>query len=157
MKTVFFRYAAFAALGALLLGGCAGPTPGQSSIAGAAVQPAQAAAMATLPPCAGAGSPVALPAAFPPDFPLPPGSIVTGQQPRTGGLSINVVTPMGARSVAVYLKQELGAGGFKSGEGDSEPGEAEAPWAGRGYIGRWKARDIQGCPGAATLEVYAGK
>ena len=111
----------------------------------------------TMPACAGLLSPVALPASgFPSGFPFPPGTVVTKTEARSGGQLVTGVIPSNAHDVAVYFEQQFPTKGYKTGQGDSERGEAEALWVGEGYQGRWKVRDVQGCTGATTLTVFAG-
>lgn len=111
---------------------------------------------AALPACAKAGTPIARPAEFPAAFPLPPGTVITSREDRSGGrIIINTVVPLNVKGVATFFERELPQAGFKPDKGESEPGEAEAEFDGNGYRGRWKTNDIGGCPGAATLTVLA--
>jgi hypothetical protein len=67
------------------------------------------------------------------------------------------MAPWDAHTSAIFLTHDLPAAGFKMGQGDSEPNEAEAAYAGAGYMGRWKVRAVPGCPAAVTLTVFAQK
>lgn len=110
---------------------------------------------AAMPSCANTGKPVALPSDFPASFPLPPGTLVTSAQQRSGGGVIGAVVPSDAHTVAVFLDRALPASGFKNGVGESEPGDAESTYAGQGYQGRWRARDLRSCPGTVSLAIFA--
>jgi hypothetical protein len=112
-----------------------------------------------LPACAGADTTIALPEGFPSGFPLPPGTVITSKEERSGGrLIINTVVPaLDVKGVAEFFEQALPKAGFQITEGESEPGEAEANYEGNGYQGRWKVNTIAGCTGAVTLQVLAGK
>jgi hypothetical protein len=112
-----------------------------------------------VPACAKADTTIALPDGFPASFPLPPGTVITSKEERSGGrLIINTVVPgLDVKGVAEFFEQALPKAGFQVTEGESEPGEAEANYAGNGYQGRWKVNAIEGCAGAVTLQILAGK
>jgi hypothetical protein len=111
----------------------------------------------SLPPCAFAGAPIAMPSDFPTSFPLPAGTVVNHQEVRSGGrVIIGGVAPLDVQQMAVFLEQELPKAGYESSMGESEPGEAESAFAGNGIRGRWKANNIDGCPNTVTIGVVVG-
>lgn len=155
-----------AALLLVLLAGCGSQVPATTG-AGAAQVPATTAAgapaaptiqaFAQLPACANAGTTIPLPAKFPAAFPLPPGTVVISQEERSGErIIINTVAPSDVKSVAEFFERELPKAGFTPGEGESEPGEAESSFEGKGYRGRWKVNSVNGCPNVVTLTILAG-
>lgn len=108
----------------------------------------------TLPGCAGTGARIERPSDFPAAFPLPPGTVMTSEERRSGGrLILHTLAPSDAKAVALFFERELPAAGFRLTGGESEPGEAEANYEGSGYVGRWKVQDVDGCPGAVSLDV----
>jgi hypothetical protein len=112
----------------------------------------------SLPACAGAGAPVPRAGGLPAGFPLPPGTIVTSSQdPAPGQLLIGGVVPTDLRSAASHFIEKLPAAGYRLGEGDAEQDEAEAPFAGHGFRGKWKVRGILDCPSAVTLTLVLVK
>jgi len=130
----------------LALAGCGGGSDDESAAGGETV-----AAATTLPECAGAGAPSALPDAFPPDLRLPPGSIV--REARDDGTTINVeaLVPGDIRSGAEFLLDRLPQAGYELGEGDAEEHEAESHFSGNGFDGFFKLNTIGDCDGANTL------
>lgn len=107
-----------------------------------------------LPGCAGTGARIERPSDFPASFPLPPGTVMTSEERRSGGrLIVHMLAPSDAKAVARFFERELPTAGFRLTGGESEPGEAEANYEGSGYIGRWKVQDVDGCPGAVSLDV----
>ena len=127
---------------ALVLAGC-GNDESESSASGRIVT--------TLPGCAPAATPVALPDRFPAGFPLPAGSVV--REARDDGKTINVeaVVPGAIRDVADRLLQALPGAGYELGEGDSEEHEAESHFSGNGFDGFFKLNTVGDCDGANTL------
>jgi hypothetical protein len=106
----------------------------------------------SVPACAKAGSTIPRPPDLPADFPLPPGTVITSSQnPHPGQLLIGGVIPADLRGAAVFFSDELPARGYELGLGDSEQGEAEAPFSGHGFRGKWKVNGILNCPSAVTL------
>ena len=135
--------------------------PGQADQSTA--NPAGASSSATqaapaLPACATVAQTTAIPPEFPANFPLPPGTVITSHEARSGSrIIINTVVPsLDVKGVAGFFEQALPKAGFKITDGESEPGDAEANYEGNGYKGRWKVTSIDGCPGAVTLTVLAG-
>jgi len=43
--------------------------------------------------------------------------------------------------------------GYHLGRGDAEASEAEAAYSGHGVHGRYKVRQLAGCPGALSLQI----
>jgi hypothetical protein len=137
---------------ALVAAGCASQQPHAS--AEPMVASSAQASTGTLPECAGVASRIERPAELPASFPLPPGTVMTSQERRSGGrLIVHTLAPSDAKAVARFFERELPAAGFRLTGGESEPGEAEANYEGSGYVGRWVARDVTGCPGAVSLDV----
>lgn len=133
------------ALAAGALGGCGGGDDDSSSSSSEGGAPA-------VPACGKRGSSISRPSGLPPDFPLPPGTVITSsQRPHPGQLLIGGVIPADLRGAAVFFTDELPARGYQLGIGDSEQGEAEAPFSGHGFRGKWKVNGILNCPNAVTL------
>jgi len=61
------------------------------------------------------------------------------------------VVPATAHATAVFFSRALPQAGFRQAFGESEANEAESDYAGQGFQGRWKIRDLAGCSGVATL------
>ena len=140
------------ALGTAFALACAGQIPTSRGPAGA-----PAPGTSPLPACANAGTGIDRPAAFPARFPLPPGTVITSREARSGGrLILHTLAPLDVRGVALFFERELPRAGFQPGPGESEPGEAEASYSGMGTRGRWRAIGLPGCPGVAMLTVLAG-
>lgn len=128
------------------LGATVGCTPGpQAGPAGGAT------AIPALPPCASAGAAVTLPTGVPGNLPLPPGTMVTSVQVDGGRTLLGGVVPTDLQTAARFFQTALPAAGFKLGEGDAEPDEAESVFTGNGVKGQWKVHSITGCPGAVNL------
>ena len=104
-----------------------------------------------LPACAKAKV-VRPPPDFPADFPLPPGTVVTASsQPHDGQLVLAGLVPADLQDAAAFFNESLRASGYRQGLGDSESNEAEAPFTGNGFRGKWKVNSIVGCPAAVSL------
>jgi hypothetical protein len=104
-----------------------------------------------LPACVEA-KPVAPPPALPAGFPLPPGTVVTASsEPHSGQLVVAGLVPADLQDAASFFNESLPAGGYRQGLGDSESNEAEAPFTGHGFRGKWKVNAIAGCPEAVAL------
>lgn len=112
----------------------------------------------SLPPCAGAGSPVELPPDFPSSFPLPPGTVITSsQRTESGAITVSGFAPMQFKDTVAFFQSKLPAADYKPLEGDAEMDEAESTFSGHGYNGKWKVNGIPNCPGAVTLGVSFSK
>jgi hypothetical protein len=104
-----------------------------------------------LPACAKA-NPAARPRALPTDFPLPPGTVVTASsEPHSGQLVVGGLIPADLQDAASFFNEALPERGYRQGLGDSESNEAEAPFTGNGFRGKWKVNAIPGCPAAVEL------
>jgi hypothetical protein len=134
-------------------------TAAPASAAHATAAPASAAQTADVPACAKVDKTIPLPNEFPAVFPLPPGTVITSREDRSGGrIILNTVVPaLDVKGVALFLEQELPKAGFTTIGGESEPGEAESSYEGNGYKGRWVANSIQDCPEAIRLIVLVGR
>jgi hypothetical protein len=104
-----------------------------------------------LPACVEA-NPVRRPPALPADFPLPPGTVITASsQPHSGQLVLGGLIPADLQDAASFFDESLPERGYRQGLGDSESNEAEAPFTGNGFRGKWKVNAIAGCPTAVVL------
>ena len=105
-------------------------------------QPARA-----LPACAEKSPAVAGPSGLPRDFPLPPGTrITTARRLSPSQLLIAGVIPADLQDTAGFFGDSLPDHGYQVGVGDAESGEAEAPFTGNGFRGRWRINEIPDCP-----------
>jgi hypothetical protein len=110
-----------------------------------------------LPACAKA-KPVVRPPALPADFPLPPGTVVTANsEPHTGQLVLAGLVPADLEGAASFFNESLTESGYRQGLGDSESGEAEAPFTGNGFRGKWRVNAIADCPSAVVLTLVVIK
>jgi hypothetical protein len=118
---------------------------------GSEPQPESAGPPPELPACA-KGSPVPRPAALPESFPLPPGTVVTASsEPHTGQIVLGGLIPADLQDAAAFFNDSLPESGYRQGLGDAESNEAEAPFTGEGFRGKWKVNSIVGCPTAVEL------
>jgi hypothetical protein len=141
---------AVAAAGSFLLSGCGGDG-GESEAQ--KEREAKAAASAGLPSCDAKATSAALPAAFPPEFPLPPGTVLTSAGEGGGGTFVRGVVPMSLNEAANFFRKQLPKAGFEPGQADSEPWEAESEFSGKGVEGKWKVNELPGCLEKAALLV----
>ena len=135
---------AFLAAFALVAGtaGCGGGSEPRVTAAGPPPQ---------LPACVRATA-VPQPPDLPPGFSLPPGTVVTASSaPHAGQLVLAGLVPADLQDAASFFDDSLRAGGYRQGLGDSESNEAEAPFTGHGFRGKWKVNSIPGCPEAVSL------
>ena len=146
MKTLYVHCVLVTML-CILLAGCSG----------SAAMPTEAADSAgeqtpELPACAEVGPAISLPAEFPPNFPLPPGTVIhASRNTEEGVLIVDAVMPVSLQAAADFFLRELPTAGFLLGFGDSEFDEAESAFSGNGYDGHFKVHSILDCPGAVTL------
>ena len=100
---------------------------------------------------------VDVPASFPKNFPLPPGTIVYSADDRgpSTGVVITGVTSTPFKDVLKALQHKLPAAGFTPDEGETEPHDAESNWTAKGYDGRWAIREIPQCAGDTLVNVVA--
>jgi hypothetical protein len=106
-----------------------------------------------LPSCTNAGSAVELPDELS-KLPLPAGSVIDHTRKDAAGNAIYGGYVAGdVKGAKDYFERELPKAGYDVGEGDSEDHEAEMEFDGNGAEAHLKVHDIDGCPGALTLEV----
>jgi hypothetical protein len=106
-----------------------------------------------LPSCTNAGSAVELPDELS-KLPLPAGSVIDHTRKDAAGNAIYGGYVAGdVKGAKDYFERELPKAGYDVGEGDSEDHEAEMEFDGNGAQAHLKVHDIDGCPGALTLEV----
>jgi hypothetical protein len=107
----------------------------------------------TLPPCAHAGAPVAIPPEFPKNFPLPPGTVITATRRADPATVLEGLIPMELPKATRFFLQNLTAAGYRLGRGEAERGEAEDRFFGNGVIGFFRLRSMRDCPGALELAI----
>ncbi|MFL5348369.1 MAG: hypothetical protein ACJ8AT_26535 [Hyalangium sp.] len=135
--------------------GCAAPSARSAAESPAAAS--KSSAPGTLPGCAGASTRIERPADFPARFPLPPGAVIASEERRSGGrIILHTFVPSGIRDVAVFFDKALPEAGYRQSGGESESDEAEANFEDSSLKGRWRARSIDQCPGAVSLDVLVG-
>jgi hypothetical protein len=135
--------------------GCA--TPSARSAAESPAAASTASVPGALPGCAGATTVIERPTDFPARLPLPPGTVIASEERRSGGrIILHTFVPSGIRDVALFFDKELPASGYRQSGGESEEGEAEANFEDASLKGRWRARSIDQCPGAVSLDVLVG-
>jgi hypothetical protein len=148
------RARAVAAAGLSLLSGCGG---GGGEGAAEKEREAKAATSVGLPSCNAKATSAPLPASFPRTFPLPADTIVTSVGQGGGGTFVRGVVPMSLKQAAAFFTQRVPAAGFRAGEADSEPWEAESEFSGKGVEGKWKVNELPGCLEKAALLVAVAK
>jgi hypothetical protein len=135
--------------------GCAAPSARSPAEPSAAASTASASG--ALPGCAGVTTRIERPADFPARLPLPPGTVIASEERRSGGrIILHTFAPSDIRAVAVFFERELPAAGYRQSGGESESDEAEANFEDSRLKGRWRARSIEHCPGAISLDVLVG-
>jgi hypothetical protein len=110
--------------------------------------------------CAHAGRPIPLPAAFPGQFPFPPGTVLD----RTAQLNAakhqigiyGFVPSSSFPSTVNFFKRMVVAKGFKRlyFEVDS-PHDSEGTYKGFGKVGVWRLEALPGCPKAMNFSASA--
>lgn len=145
---------------AIILGGCSdqGAAPETTRSAPKAERTTVQKSTAGLPACANSGARVELPAAFPEEFPLPPGAVITSREKRSGDrIIIKGVAPAGFKQTLAFFQTKLPEAGFKPTDGEVEPDrqDAESSYESREYLGRWKITGVPDCEGATSLTVLA--
>ena len=107
-----------------------------------------------LPRCAGVAREIQRPALLPDDFPLPPGTKLTGHKtPFEGQSVIEGAVPGGLADAAAFFGDELEGAGYAAGRRDSEPGEMESLFTGKELRGGWRVNTIPDCEGASKLTI----
>jgi len=106
-----------------------------------------AAARVYLAKCAKIGAGHARPAALPARFPLPAGTAIGAYgSPRGRELVLTGAVPGDLQRAAAFMRSALTERGYAVGAGDSEFGEAEAPFSKGALRGKWKLNAIVACP-----------
>jgi hypothetical protein len=104
-----------------------------------------------LPVCAGTAPAVPAESSLPRDFPLPPGTRITSATTLSRNqVLIAGLIPADLQDAATFFSEMLPERGYQVGVGDAEATEAEAPFTGNGFRGRWRVNEIRDCP-ALTL------
>ncbi len=104
--------------------------------------------------CAHAGPAIALPAAFPTQFPFPRGTIINHTKPllkRQIGI-YGFVPSRNFTSTVTFFRREVVRAGFAliGFEVDS-PNDSEGTYRGYGKVGRWQLRSLPGCAAAMAF------
>jgi hypothetical protein len=107
---------------------------------------------AGLPACATARAAVAPPAGLA-AFPLPAGAVLDGRRAQYGYTIVSGLVPGAINPVRDFLVSRAPQAGYRVLGGDAEASEAEASFSGHGGRGRWKVRELPGCPGALRVEI----
>ena len=116
-------------------------------------------AQARVPACAHAGKAVAFPANFPQNFPVPPGTAITGHRtPIGGGIAATGFVPARSFKQTVnFFPPQLKRAGFKVLHREVDaPHDSEGSYEGHGYLGGWALRAMPGCA-AMTIQISAKK
>ena len=130
----------------------AGCSSGKDADAGSKGTPAEVASAV----CVQAARQVDLPAGFPADFPLPPGTVLYATDDRgKDGIVVTGVTKTPFKSVLSSLQKDLPAHGYTPDEGETEPHDAESNWHSASFDGRWAIREIPQCSGQTLVNVVA--
>jgi hypothetical protein len=128
---------------ATALAGCAG---GDDNGGGRSVERAR-----PLPACAGSVPAVTTESPLPSDFPLPAGTRITSATTLSQNqILVAGLVPADLQEAAAFFNEMLPERGYQVGVGDAEATEAEAPFTGNGFRGRWRVNEIPACP-ALTL------
>jgi len=152
VSTAVGRAALAGAAGCCALILVAGCSSGKEADADAGKSPVSVASAV----CVQAAKQVGLPAGFPSDFPLPPGTVVYAADNRgSDGIVVTGVTATPFKQVLSSLQTGLPAHGFTPEEGETEPHDAESNWHSAGYTGRWAIREIPQCSGDTLVNVLA--
>jgi hypothetical protein len=113
-------------------------------------------AAAKIPSCAHAGKAIALPSAFPHQFPFPAGTDIDATHPLfTHQIGIYGFVPSHTFAETVnFFKNQVPKQGFKlvDFEVDS-PNDSEGTYQGHGKLGRWQLRSMPSCKGAMIFSV----
>lgn len=107
-----------------------------------------------LPACAHAGKRIAVPHAFPHQFPFPSGTVIDATKHLAKGqIGIYGFVPSHTFSATVnFFKILVPRHGFKVLNLEADfPHDSEGTYQGYGKVGRWQIRSIAGCPRAMTF------
>jgi hypothetical protein len=77
--------------------------------------------------------------------------VTASSEPHTGQIVLGGLIPADLQDAAAFFNDSLPASGYRQGLGDAESNEAEAPFTGEGFRGKWKVNSIVGCPTAVEL------
>jgi hypothetical protein len=106
-----------------------------------------------LPACADEEGRATLPAEFPKEVPLPPGTVLTdAQKIGPGQFHVRGVVAGELDAAADFFETQLPERGFRLGRGDAEAHEQESPFTGHGYRGRWRV--VRNPTGCAVIAVF---
>jgi hypothetical protein len=108
--------------------------------------------------CAHAGRAIALPAAFPPQFPFPRGTILDHTKPllkRQIGVYGYVPSTNFVATVTFFRREVVRAGFALIGFEVDSPNDSEGTYRGYGKIGRWQLRSLPGCATAMAFSASA--
>jgi len=111
-----------------------------------------------LPACAHAGKRIAVPRAFPRQFPLPSGTVIDATKHLAKGqIGIYGFVPSHTFASTVnFFKILVPRHGFKVLNLEADfPHDSEGTYQGYGKVGRWQIRSIAGCPRAMTFAASA--
>jgi hypothetical protein len=138
---------------AAALTGCGGGSTGEKK-----AEKQLRASGAPTPVCVDQAKATDVPGSFPPDFPLPEGSVVYAAEQRSGGRTIvYAVVDRDVKAVLKQMQDNVAAAGFKPSEGEVEERDAESNWSGNGFTGRWAIREVAGCTTQTSVTVLAAK
>jgi len=105
--------------------------------------------------CANTAKPIAVPAEFPADFPLPRGAIAVNTSNSSGGIVLQAISPDGFKDVLKQLQEALPKAGYTLSKGEVEDNDAESNWDSAAHVGRWAIRTIPGCDADTLIQVFA--
>ena len=97
------------------------------------------------------------PDGYPSHFPLPAGTVVFHVEDRGADGVIatgTTATPFHDVLIAMNAAQKSG---FRVTSGETEKDDAEANWAGHGFIGRWAIEKSATCPGETVIQLLSKK
>jgi hypothetical protein len=123
-----------------------------AAVAGLTLGEARHAEAAGLPACVQTHAPVAVPAGLA-TFPLPRGTVLDSRVAKYGYVIVSGHVPGYINPARDFFVARLPGAGYRLGVGDAEAAEAEAAFSGHAGYGRWKVREIAGCPGALSLQL----
>jgi hypothetical protein len=95
------------------------------------------------------------PNGYPASFPLPDGTVVFHVEDRgQDGVIATGVTGTPFDEVLASMNATAKSG-FKVTSGETEEDDAEANWAGQGFIGRWAIKKSASCPGETVIQLLS--
>jgi len=133
--------------------GCGGSTSGSTS---GRADPDESTGLDTATCLRDAHAVTSYPDGFARSFPMPPGTVVYHVDDRGGdGVVATGVTGTPFPRVLAALNGPAQKAGFRVTSGETEEDDAEANWAGNGYVGRWAIKKSASCPGETVVQVLA--